>query len=129
MPIKEAFIMSVSVHHIHAVLGQHSAHTAVSSSSGSSEGDDKIRKTAQDFEAMALGEMLQPMFETVDMSSGPFGGGSAEKQYQSLQILELGKQLAKSGGVGIAHQVYGKMQEMQQAHNGQRALAVRKDTP
>ncbi|QHI96482.1 hypothetical protein GT348_08985 (plasmid) [Aristophania vespae] len=36
--------------------------------------DDKLKKTAQDFESVALGELLQPMFETVDTSKGMFGG-------------------------------------------------------
>lgn len=79
-----------------------------------SETDKKIQKGAQDFEAVALGEMMQPMFETVDTSGKPFGGGSAEKQFRSLQVLELGKQIAKEGGVGIAHQVYRTMQKMQE---------------
>lgn len=75
--------------------------------------DPKIEKTARDFEAVTLGEMLQPMFDTVDTSAGTFGGGSAEKQFRSLQVMELGKQIANNGGVGIAHQVYQKMVEMQ----------------
>lgn len=86
----------------------------------SQKDDGKIRKTAQDFEAMALGEMLQPMFETVDNSAAPFGGGNAEKQFRSMQVLELGKEVARNGGVGIAHQVYGRMKEMQEkaSHSG-----------
>lgn len=74
--------------------------------------DEKVQRTAKEFEAMALGEMLQPMFDTVDNSDGKFGGGQAEKQFQSMQVLELGKQVAKAGEIGIAHQVYGKMKEM-----------------
>lgn len=101
----------------------HTAHTAKAqpSPAGSSAMEDKTRKTAQDFEAMALGEMLQPMFDTVDNSAAPFGGGNAEKQFRSMQVLELGKEVARSGGVGIAHQVYGRMKEMQEkaAHSPQ----------
>ena len=33
---------------------------------------------AQNFEAMALGELLKPMFDTVDPSKSAFGGGAAE---------------------------------------------------
>ena len=78
-----------------------------------------MRKTAEDFEAMALGEMLEPVFETVDTSKGPFGGGEAEEQFRSLQVLELGKQIARNGGIGIAKQVYKSMQRMQEQANSQ----------
>ena len=39
-----------------------------------------MRKSAKDFEAQALGFLLQPMFATVDMSKSSFGGGAAEAQ-------------------------------------------------
>ena len=90
------------------------ARKAAPSRAVSPQDDARIRKTARDFEAMALGEMLQPMFDTVDNSDGPFGGGNAEKQFRSMQVLELGKEVARGGGVGIAHQVYGRMKEMQE---------------
>ncbi|WP_333645278.1 rod-binding protein [Bombella sp. ESL0380] len=80
----------------------------------SPQDENRVRKTARDFEAMALGEMLQPMFDTVDNSAAPFGGGNAEKQFRSMQVLELGKEVARSGGIGIAHQVYGRMKAMQE---------------
>lgn len=83
--------------------------------------EQKIQKSSKDFESVAIGEMLQPMFDTIDNSKGPFGGGNAEKQFRSLQVLELGKQISNAGGVGIAHQVYKKMIEMQsdrQKHGG-----------
>lgn len=98
-------------------MAQGQAHRPGSMSA--SEADKKIQKGAQDFEAVALGEMMQPMFETVDTSGKPFGGGSAEKQFRSLQVLELGKQIAKEGGVGIAHQVYRTMQKMQEKSTAQ----------
>lgn len=81
--------------------------------------EEQMRKTSEDFEAMALGEMLEPIFETVDTSSGPFGGGEAEGQLRSLQVMELGKQIARNGGVGIARQVYESMQKMQSQANSQ----------
>lgn len=104
-----------------ALAAAHSAaRKAAPSRTMSPQDDARIRKTARDFEAMALGEMLQPMFDTVDSSEGPFGGGNAEKQFRSMQVLELGKEVARGGGVGIAHQVYGRMKEMQEkaAHSG-----------
>ena len=38
----------------------------------------KIQHSAQEFEAMALNQLLTPIFDTVDGSKGPFGGGSGE---------------------------------------------------
>ncbi len=65
---------------------------------------EQARKTAQDFEAMFLGQMMQPMFEPLS-TAAPFGGGHAEKMWRSFMIDEYGKAMAKSGGVGIADTV------------------------
>lgn len=65
---------------------------------------EEARKVAQDFEAFFLGQMLQPMFANIS-AEPPFGGGHAEKIWQSLMVDEYGKAIAKSGGIGIADQV------------------------
>ncbi|GBR20674.1 rod-binding protein [Asaia spathodeae] len=75
---------------------------------------DKARETAVSFEGITLGELLQPMFDTADTSDNVFGGGAAEKQYRSLQVLEMGKEIAKGGGVGIADSVYRQILAMQE---------------
>lgn len=75
---------------------------------------DKARETAVSFEGVTLGEMLQPMFDTVDTSDNAFGGGAAEKQFRSLQVLEMGKEIAKGGGIGIADSVYRQILAMQE---------------
>ena len=76
---------------------------------------EQLRKTAQDFEAIYLSQMLKPMFEGIQVEE-PFGGGSAEDMYRSLMVDEYGKSLAKSGGVGIADQVMREMLRMQEAN-------------
>ncbi len=75
----------------------------------------RIQRASQDFEAMALGQMLAPMFQTVDASKGVFGGGSGEQAWQPMMVNELGKSLAKSGGVGLARPVMDQMLRMQEA--------------
>lgn len=75
----------------------------------------RIQKSAQDFEAMALGQMLAPMFETVDASKGPFGGGSGEEAWKPMMVSELGKQVSKAGGLGLARPVMEQMLRMQEA--------------
>ena len=42
----------------------------------------RIWKAAQEFEAMVLGQLVGPMFATVDTSKGAFGGGAAEEATQ-----------------------------------------------
>ncbi len=74
----------------------------------------KTRKSAEDFEAMALGQLLQPMFKTVDTSKGMFGGGTGEEAWKPIMVDEMAKMLAKSGGIGLADSVYREMLRMQE---------------
>lgn len=78
----------------------------------------KIQKTAQDFEAMALSEMLKPMFDTVDTSKGLFGGGIGEATWKPMMVDEMAKSIAQSGGVGIANEVVKEMLRLQEKANG-----------
>jgi Rod binding domain-containing protein len=64
----------------------------------------RMRKTAREFEAVFLGQMLQPMFANLGAEK-PFGGGMAENMWQSLLADEYGKAIAERGGVGIADAV------------------------
>ena len=91
----------------------------------------RIQKSAQEFEAMALGQMLAPMFDTVDASKGPFGGGSGEEAWKPMMVSELGKQVAKSGGLGLARPVMEQMLRMQEARpdGAAGAPAAREQTP
>ncbi len=75
----------------------------------------RAEKTAADFEAMALGQMLQPMFDTVDLSHSLFGGGDAEKTWQPMLITEMSKMIASHGGLGIARPVLQEMLRLQEA--------------
>ena len=74
----------------------------------------KIRQSAQDFEAMALGEMLQPMFKTVDTSKGLFGGGQGEATWKPMMVDEMAKTIAKNGGIGIADSVMKELLRIQE---------------
>ncbi len=75
----------------------------------------KAWKASQDFEAMALNQFLAPMFDTVDLSGTPLGGGQAETQWKPLLVDALAKQIARSGGLGIAQPVFRQMIQMQEA--------------
>jgi Rod binding domain-containing protein len=71
-----------------------------------------IAKTSQDFEASFVSNMLGQMFEGLD-GSGPFDGGQGEAMFQSVLMDAFGKQIAKSGGVGVAASVQREMLKMQ----------------
>ena len=73
-----------------------------------------MRATAQQFEAMALGELLKPMFATLDPTGGHFGGGSGEAFWKPLLVEEMGKKLSQSGGIGLADRVLQEMLRMQE---------------
>jgi peptidoglycan hydrolase FlgJ len=75
----------------------------------------KIAKSAQDFEAMAIGQLLQPMFDTVDTAHSEFGGGEGEEAWKPLLVQEFAKRIAASGGLGLAKPVYDAMLRMQEA--------------
>jgi len=63
-----------------------------------------IDKTAEDFEAVFLSQMLESMFKGIK-TEGPFGGGHAEEMMRSFMLQEYGKVMAAGGGVGIADAV------------------------
>jgi flagellar protein FlgJ len=75
----------------------------------------KATKVAKDFEAFFLGQMLQPMFQDLK-TDGPTGGGSAEGMWRSMLVDEMGKSMAKAGGIGLADQVKRQMLQAQEAH-------------
>ena len=77
----------------------------------------KAWAAAQDFEAMALNQFLAPMFDTVDLSSGPLGGGEGEQAWRPMMVDALAKQIARAGGVGIAQPVFRQMLQMQEARS------------
>ena len=72
----------------------------------------RIRRTAQDFEATFLAQMLRPMFEGLS-TEAPFGGGHAEETWRGFMIDEMGKQISRAGGIGLADQVMAEMIRMQ----------------
>jgi peptidoglycan hydrolase FlgJ len=72
----------------------------------------EIEKTAQDFEASFLSVMLAQMFQGVD-TAAPFGGGHGEQMFKSFFTDAVAKQVAKSGGVGVADSVAKEMLKLQ----------------
>jgi Rod binding domain-containing protein len=71
-----------------------------------------IAQASQDFEASFLSNMLGQIFSGLD-ASGPFDGGPGEAMFQSVLMDAFGKQIARSGGVGVAASVQREMLRMQ----------------
>lgn len=79
-------------------------------------GPEELRKSAEEFEAMFLSQMLAPMFENLGEGS-LFGDGPGAGIYRGMLVEEYGKAVAKSGGLGIADAVqreFLKLQEVEQ---------------
>jgi Rod binding domain-containing protein len=58
------------------------------------------RAAAQEFEAVFIAQMLQPMFAGLS-TDGPFGGGRGEEVFRSQLIEQYGKEIAAGGGIGL----------------------------
>ena len=74
----------------------------------------KLWQAARDFEAMAIGQLLQPMFDTVDTAHGAFGGGEAEAAWRPMLVDAIGKEMAAHGGIGLAVPVFNIMLRKQE---------------
>jgi Rod binding domain-containing protein len=72
----------------------------------------EIKDTAEKFEGQFLSIMLQQMFAGVE-TAAPFGGGDGEKMFRSFMTEAMGKQMAKSGGIGLADDVAREMLKLQ----------------
>jgi Rod binding domain-containing protein len=85
----------------------------------------KIQKTAKDFETMFLENMLSHVFPQ-EVGEGPVGeNGMGGQVYRGMLVNEYARNLSKSGGVGIADQVYRQMLQMQEGAPAARSAHVR----
>ncbi|MDP1627102.1 rod-binding protein [Parvibaculum sp.] len=75
--------------------------------------DRRAWETAQDFEAQFVSTLFQSMYQGVG-EDDPFSGGPGETMFRSMLVDQYGKQMAQSGGIGIADAVYREMLKMQE---------------
>lgn len=73
---------------------------------------EAIRKVAQDFEAMVLGQLLQPMFNALD-ADGLGGGGAGEKMFRPMLVENYARGIATKGGIGVADAVFRELMAIQ----------------
>jgi len=73
----------------------------------------RIKASAEDFEAFFVTHAFEDMF--ADLSSDPvFGGGEGEDIFKSFLLQEYGKQVAKTGGIGVSDMVQRQLLQLQE---------------
>ena len=77
-----------------------------------------LTKAAQDFEAITIAQLLQPMFDTVDTAHGAFGGGDAEAAWKPMLVDAIAQQVAARGGLGFAGPVFDALLRAQETQPG-----------
>lgn len=78
--------------------------------------DKKAQEAAESFEAFFITRMMESMFEGVS-TDGLFGGGQVEKIYRSLLLDEYGKEMAKTGNIGVKDYVMQTILQMQEENS------------
>ncbi len=77
----------------------------------------KLRQSANEFENVFVSQMLGHMFDGIEVDE-TFGGGHGEEMFRSMLTNEYGKQVSRSGGFGIADQVYRELLRAQEGNHG-----------
>lgn len=80
---------------------------------GQTQSAAQARKAAEEFEAYFISQTMETMFSGIP-TDGPFGGGHAEEMFRSMLNQEYGKSMARTGGIGIADQVYREILKTQE---------------
>jgi peptidoglycan hydrolase FlgJ len=73
---------------------------------------EALKKVAQEFEAMMMGELLKPMFSSLD-TEGLGGGGAGEAMFRPMLVDSYAKGVTDRGGLGIAQSVLAELVRMQ----------------
>ncbi|MDH3579241.1 MAG: rod-binding protein [Hyphomicrobiales bacterium] len=93
---------------------QATAALAKNASAGTDSVRTAARKAAEEFESVFLTTLLEGMFAGMK-TDGPTGGGNSEKTYRSMMLGEYAKEIAGSGGLGIADHVYREILAVQES--------------
>lgn len=80
--------------------------------------DAAIDRKAKEFEAVVLGQLLKPMFETVKTSSLFGGDGGEHEVFKTMMTDTYANAIAERGGVGIADQVKSALIALQSSAQG-----------
>ena len=79
----------------------------------------KVREAAQQFEGFFISQMMEQMMAGIEPDP-TFGGGLGEETWRSMLNQEYGKQIAKTGKLGIADNVMKAMLHAQEERTADR---------
>ena len=85
----------------------------------------RAKDAAKQFEGFFVGQMMEHMMAGVEVNP-EFGGGTGEETWRSMLNQEYGKEIAKSGKLGIADNV---MKAMLQAQEQRTSAAAPQAAP
>lgn len=89
-----------------------SASAALMASRANTPVNPKTQAALQEFEAVLIGEMVNTMLSTVETDK-MFGGGQGEEVFRSLMGQEMGREIARRGGLGLTPTLMNEMIRMQ----------------
>lgn len=75
-----------------------------------------IVQAAHKFEAMAISQLLKPIFASAGQAAPPFGGGVVEKSFRPFLIDAIAKQMEARGGLGLAPMIEHALAADQASH-------------
>jgi flagellar protein FlgJ len=73
----------------------------------------KLEEGAREFEGIFISQMLETAWSTVP-TDGMTGGGMGESVFRSLMIQDIGQQMARQGGIGLAPHIHAELLKMQE---------------
>lgn len=89
-----------------------SASAALMANRASAPVNPRTQAALQEFESVLIGEMVNTMFSTVETDK-MFGGGQGEEVFRSLMGQEMGREIARRGGLGLTPALMNEMIRMQ----------------
>jgi Rod binding domain-containing protein len=73
----------------------------------------KLDEGAREFEGIFIAQMLETAWSTVP-TDGMTDGGMGESIFRSLMIQDIGQQMARQGGIGLAPHIHAELLKMQE---------------
>lgn len=82
---------------------------------------ERINKTAEDFEAVFLAQMMKTMFNDLNLLAGAGADektkdSAANEVYKSMMADQYGRIMARNGGIGLAEDLARAMLELQEVN-------------
>ena len=83
---------------------------------------ERVREAAKEFEAFFVSQMMEQMMSGLE-ADPMFGGGQGEEVWRSMLTQEYGKEVSKSGRLGIADHVMTAMLRAQEERTAEQSIS------